>query len=145
MAKINKRQIAEIGDTSVYINDSVAHTYSTSTPLLSCTLTNAPPGDYLVDAGVSCQPAGSGNCSIVFGVTGSSGTLNSTNIGIHNSDSDYSSVKYAHRASTGRLLTHPGGTFSITLNFAPETAVNFVFGNAGDSRWASYLRVGKAG
>lgn len=145
MSKINKRQIVEAGDTSGWAIDANAHTYSTTQTLLTVTMTSAPPGDYAIDAGCAITPSGSGNCSISPTMSGSTGTFTTDIMGCHASDADFSVTKFLHRHSSNRLSGHPGGTFTITLVFSPESAVNFVFGNAADARWASYLRVTKVG
>lgn len=143
--KVNKVQINEAGDTAGYFSNTTQNTYTTQTTRLSGTLTNAPPGDYLVFYKFSLQPSGGGNCTVDLTMTAGGGTLIHLGQGVHVSDTDFSTSKFCHRSSMGIVKSHPGGNLTINVRFSPESAVNYVMGNAADVRWGTLLEIYKAG
>lgn len=141
--KINSAQ--QGSSTQAVHQSAVETTFSTAqSALLTVTLTNAPAGDYMIDAKVVIRPEGGGNATIQLTTSGTTGTLTQANAGVHSgADADYNTAKYAHRTILGKLVNHPGGTFTVNLAVAVESAVTFRVGLSGDNRWGRMLRVVK--
>lgn len=142
---IASKQYVDVS-TAAYAINTVAVTVSVTTTLLTLTTAaSVPAGSYLILAKYSCMPSGGGNGSVTLTVSGTTGTLAYSTGSIHTSDADYSTTKFMHRNMMGILTNHNGGILTVNLVFGPEAAVNYVFGQAADSRWGSHLLITKAG
>ncbi len=132
---------------SGFASDAVQHNYTTATTLLTVSLANAPAGDYIVMGKVAIEPNGGGNCSVNVTTTSTTAILPAganNGAGVHGSDADWNTGKYAHRTFVNSLQGHQGGSFTVSLVFSPEAAVAFQVGYSGDPRWASTLSVIRA-
>jgi hypothetical protein len=147
MSKITKRQVSETSSEVCGISSNASvQTLTTAQNLLSVTITNALPGTYLIASKLTVKPSGGSSAVFYHTISGSSGSLNDIRVGIHASaDADYSITKHSYRYMESLLTSHTGGTFTVSLYFSPEAAVNFIFGESGDARWSRSLIVTKIG
>lgn len=138
---------AYTGDNARVVANNAENTYTSASPVtrLTATMTNAPAGDYVISYRAALRPSGGGNYSIDTTST-STGTFSATTTGVHGSDADYNTGKYAFRNGIAMLKNHPGGSFDVVIKAASESgAVTFVMGQSGDARWGTFITIARAG